>query len=58
MEARERQAMEAEFILKISQLTEEQVREWIDFMEWLKENHPTDEEATAEIERRMRIYES
>ncbi len=53
METTERNTQEAEFILKINQMTTEELKELIDFMEWLKANKPTTEEATAEMERRI-----
>ena len=47
--------MEAEIVLKISQLSDESKIELIDFMEWIAESKATPEQITAEMERRISI---
>ena len=53
METRERQAVEVVMLSKISQLSEENKTELLDFIKWITANKATPDEITAEMERRQ-----
>lgn len=53
MQTESRRLKEAELVLLISKLSDEQKLELIYFMEWLKASKRTDDEVNAEMERRQ-----
>jgi hypothetical protein len=55
MNTRDQRTLEAEFVLKIDRLSTEELKELLDFMEWLKASKRTEEEINAEMERRQAI---
>ena len=55
MQTKERRLMECQFVLLLSQLTEEDKNELYDLMQWSKANNPTNEELKAEISRRKQV---
>ncbi|NCA93205.1 hypothetical protein EOM82_08230 [bacterium] len=55
MQTKERRLIEAEIILLWDKLTDESKQELFYFAQWITANHPTDDELTAEIERRKQV---
>lgn len=52
MQTKERRLTECEFVLLLENATDEAKREMLDLLLWIEANSPTDDELTAEIERR------
>lgn len=57
MKTAQRQAKESEIVKDFMQLPHKDQRKILSFMQWIKDNRPTDDERKAELERRIAEYD-